>query len=176
MKRILILLLLVSLFSTAFSQINNSYSYVNEYRLKLNGEWQEWDTVSSPILIYLDWGFGYLSVMNKLKQRFIFSEVLGSLSADNFSMIVVHAYDNAGTYARIVMTFYSKEDLEITIAYSEKAAYSYKIKGKIEGYPSFFFKPEEKEDIKEEKEIIPPVEKQEPKIKEEKQFERSEIV
>jgi len=102
------------------------------------GEWGNWDSITNgPIVFYIDWMFGVVSVTNKEYQRFILVQQVNYSEVDeNTQVMVLKAVDNNGVISEIDFTFKKGGTFILTIVYSN-IVYQYKALKIEEGYPSY---------------------------------------
>lgn len=143
MKKLLLVLYIVLCSLSAFSQSEISYGISYSYQVKESGkeEWSGWIESPSPILIYMDLGFGFIAIENGFKDRFIIKELVGKYSEDNFDVTEMICSDKEKKECTIeIIKFYSG-NTALIIKYID-VYYSYlvlKDNGLI-GYPFQYFK------------------------------------
>lgn len=142
----LILSVIIAIFSlTAFAQIN--YAVSVEYQTKLpTEEWtSQWEKVNSPVLIYLDMGFGFIAVENGYKDRFIIVE-MDKLSEDRYKM---KCTDKDKKQCTLETIFFESGNIALVIMYNDiHYAYLINSEATIDGYPFLYFEDEENSNSK----------------------------
>lgn len=142
MKKLLVILAIFFAISTIQAQDELSFGVSVEYQVKEPGDnWMGWIDCESPVLIYMDLGFGFMAVQNGYNDRFILNTLDNTYDGDDKKVFFMDAVDKEKKPCTIEFTYFASGNIAITIRYSD-IHYSYLIEqefGKT-GYPVDYFK------------------------------------
>jgi hypothetical protein len=141
MKKLFFILLLAIFSVTIFAQDRLSFGVAKDYQVKNSSEsWGGWVEAESPILIYMDLGFGFIAVENGYHDRFILNSTILTTDNSDVKVFTIKAIDQTGKECTIEANFFVSGNFALTVRYSD-IQYSYLIEedmGAI-GYPYKYF-------------------------------------
>jgi hypothetical protein len=139
MKKIILTLAIIFTFITVDAQI--SFGVATQYQIsKPDQEWPGWQTAESPVLIYIDLGFGFAAIENGYHDRFIIKTLdkVGNYSDRNrYQMKCV---DKERKPCTLYLTQFSSGNTSLEIHYND-IEYAYFVDGEMDasGYPFQYF-------------------------------------
>ena len=143
MKKALLIITLLLGSLIVFSQSQISFGLSTKFQSKQSyEEWAGWNEPSSPILIYMDLGFGFLAIENGYHDRFILATETTEKTFDSPEKIVytLKAKDNTGKTCTLEFSYFASKNFALTIRYTD-IHYSYWISedNGAMGYPYIYF-------------------------------------
>jgi cold shock CspA family protein len=145
MKKLFIALTLLIFSLSVYSQNEISYGVSLLYQeKKVNSDWSGWKEASSPILLYMDLGFGFIAVENGYKDRFIIKEIDGKFSNENSDVTRIRCVDKEKKNCTVEIVKFHNGNSALVIKYAD-IQYSYLVlegDGYV-GYPFQYFNKED---------------------------------
>lgn len=108
----------------------------------------EWESVEN-IYVYIDWGWGFCGISNKLLNRFIFLAQLSDETVPEGRLIKIKCSDNNYIICVADLLYRNDKTFNLKITYSD-LVYEYKVGYVIKGYPNYLF-----EKIENSKQVLP---------------------
>lgn len=138
--KVIAILGMVFIGASIFAQ--QSYATVDKYQAKYTEEdWGEWLDITGggTMIIYLDMGFGFMSITNSQFDRFILTKMEEPVETEKKITYVFEAINAVGVNSKIYYTYTKESDsFTLTITYDDMQ-YSYLLKEDFDGYPSKLF-------------------------------------
>ena len=156
MKKILLLLSFVIITTAVFSQdsivkafcgkaVAVQYDEMKDNVVVTHRDWQSVE----DIYIYVEWGWGFCGISNKLFNRYIFLAQLSDEVVPEGRLIKIKCSDNNYIICVVDVLYMNDKTFNIKITYSD-LVFEYKVGYVIKGYPYYLF-----EKIENSKQVIP---------------------
>ncbi len=142
MKKLLIILVMFFAVSTSKAQNQIFYGVAVEYQsTTIGSDWPDWVDCESPILLYVDLGFGFIAIENGYKDRFIVNELKETYEGEDKLVLTLTCVDRSRKPATVMFTVFAAGNLVISIYYTD-VKYAYKVQSDDgdTGYPFEYFK------------------------------------
>ena len=148
MKRFLIILGMLIAFTAVNAQDQVFYGVALQYQTSSPNEaWPGWKDCQTPVLFYVDMGFGFIAIQNGWSDRFIINDFVNNYSNSDKQVYIFNCVDKERKPLVVEFTIFTSGNLALTVKYTD-VHYAYIVNSDMgaTGYPYEYFKNKEKQE------------------------------